>query len=99
MKKIRGNKPINVIVHIYMEMPQGNSLCSYLYLKQAKMSFFFLLFFFLQQTQRIGGGNRSFPVGRVSTSGRGDVEEKVGRMVNTVQKMCAHVSKCKKQYC
>jgi hypothetical protein len=28
-----------VIVHIYMEMSQGNFLCSYLYLKQAKMSF------------------------------------------------------------
>jgi hypothetical protein len=41
MKKNRGDEPIGVIIHIYMEISQGNSLCSYLYLKQAKMSFFF----------------------------------------------------------
>jgi hypothetical protein len=40
MKKIRGDKPIGVIIHIYIEIPQGNSLCSYLYLKQAKVSCF-----------------------------------------------------------
>jgi hypothetical protein len=33
------DEPIEVIIHIYMEISQGNSLCSYLYLKQAKMSF------------------------------------------------------------
>jgi hypothetical protein len=45
MKKIRGDKPSGVIVDIYMEISQGNSLCSYLYLKQAKMSCFsFYLF-------------------------------------------------------
>jgi hypothetical protein len=45
MKKIRGNKPIGVIIYTYMEIPQGNSLCSYLYLKQTKMSCFsFYLF-------------------------------------------------------
>jgi hypothetical protein len=41
-----------------LEMSQGNSLCTYLYLKQAKMSFFF---FFLLQNRRMGGEqNRSF---------------------------------------
>jgi hypothetical protein len=40
MKKIRGYKPIRVIRHISIEISQGKSLCSYLYLKQAKMSFF-----------------------------------------------------------
>jgi hypothetical protein len=30
---------IRVIIHIFMEISQGNSLCSYLYFKQAKMSF------------------------------------------------------------
>jgi hypothetical protein len=53
MRKIRGDKLIGVIIHIYMETLQGNSLCSYLYLKQAKLSFFFL------QNQRTGGWNRS----------------------------------------
>jgi hypothetical protein len=40
-KKNRGDKPIPAIIYTYMEMPQGNPLCSYL--KQAKTSFFFLL--------------------------------------------------------
>jgi hypothetical protein len=47
MKKIRGDKPTGVIIHTYMEISQGNSLCSYLNLKQAKMSCFtFSLFSF-----------------------------------------------------
>jgi hypothetical protein len=41
MKKIIGDKPIGVLIHIYREISQGNSLCSYLYLKQAKSSFLF----------------------------------------------------------
>jgi chloramphenicol O-acetyltransferase len=40
MKKNRGEEPIGSIIHIYIEISQGDSLCSYLYLKQAKMSFF-----------------------------------------------------------
>jgi hypothetical protein len=48
MKKIRGDKPNRVTIHLYMEITQGNSLCSYLYLKQAKMSCFsFYLFSFI----------------------------------------------------
>jgi hypothetical protein len=43
-----------VIVHTYMELSQGNSLCSYLYLRQAKMSSFFL-FFFLYKTEEQEG--------------------------------------------
>jgi hypothetical protein len=47
MKKIRGDKPIGFIIHIYMEISQGNSLCRYIYLKQVKMSCFsFNLFSF-----------------------------------------------------
>jgi hypothetical protein len=38
-KKVRGDEPVWVIIHIYMEMSQGNSLCSYF--KQTKISFFF----------------------------------------------------------
>jgi hypothetical protein len=45
MKKMRGDKP-------YMEILQGNSLCSYLYLKRGKMSSFC---FFLPQNQRLKG--------------------------------------------
>jgi hypothetical protein len=57
MKKIRGNKPIGVIIHIYKEIPQGNSLCNYLYLKQAKMScfsFYLFSFFFYKTVEQEG---------------------------------------------
>jgi hypothetical protein len=40
-------------IYIYMEMLQGNFLCSYL--KQAKMSFFFLSFFFYKIGDQEGG--------------------------------------------
>jgi hypothetical protein len=52
MKKNKGDEPIRVMIHVYTEMSQGNSL--YSYLKQTKMSFFFPL-----QTQRTGEQNRS----------------------------------------
>jgi hypothetical protein len=54
MKKIKGDEPMGVITDLYMEISQGNSLCSFIYLKQAKMSCFsFLSFlFFLLQSQR-----------------------------------------------
>jgi hypothetical protein len=60
MKKNRGDEPIGVVIHIYMEISQGNSLCNYLYLEQTKMSFFL-------QNQRAEGG-KGF-----GTSGRGEV--------------------------
>jgi hypothetical protein len=44
-------------MHIYMEISQGNSLCSYHYLKQAKISCFsFYLFFFAYKIGEQEGG-------------------------------------------
>jgi hypothetical protein len=40
MKKITADEPAGFIIHVDMEISQGNSLCSYLYLKQARTSFF-----------------------------------------------------------
>jgi hypothetical protein len=39
MKKIRGD-PFGVIIYTDMAISQGNSLCSYLYLKKDKMPCF-----------------------------------------------------------
>jgi hypothetical protein len=39
-------EPIGVIIHIYMEISQGKSLCIYLYFKQQKNTISFFLFFF-----------------------------------------------------
>jgi hypothetical protein len=47
MKKNKREESIAVIINIYMEISQRNSLCSYHYLKQGKMSLFFFFFFFL----------------------------------------------------
>jgi hypothetical protein len=45
VKRTRGNEPVGVIINIYMEISQGNSPCNFLYLKQAKMSFFSFFFY------------------------------------------------------
>jgi hypothetical protein len=63
-----------------MEISQGNNLCSYLYLKLAKMSlfFFFPYFFFLLQNWRTG--ERRGPASRggwaLITMGEGRWREK-----------------------
>jgi hypothetical protein len=75
-----------------METTQGNSLCSYLYLKLAKMPCFsFLSFmFFLLQNLRTGGWNWFW--GRAGTSGRleGRGGRERGRRMNMV-KYCLHM--------
>jgi hypothetical protein len=40
-------EPNRAVIHIYVEVSQGNFLCSYL--KQAKLSFFFLFYKFREQ--------------------------------------------------
>jgi hypothetical protein len=81
MKKNRGDKPIEVIIHIYMELSQGNSLCSYFYLKQAKN---IISSFFFSSTE---SENRRTDE-RVVINERGKVKGKGGRRVNTVQNTC-----------
>jgi hypothetical protein len=67
--KNRGDESIRVIIHIYMEMSQGNSLCSYL--KQTKMSFFFIYKIIEQEGGTGPGlGVRVVPVGG---EGRGEM--------------------------
>jgi hypothetical protein len=73
VKRTRGDKPIGVVIYICMETTQGNSLCSSLYLKLAKMSCFsFYLFFFYKIREQEGGtGSVCVLGGRVGTSGKG----------------------------
>jgi hypothetical protein len=51
MKENSRDEPIGIILHIYMEISLGNSLCSYLYLKLAKMSFFSFFFFYSTKSE------------------------------------------------
>jgi hypothetical protein len=81
-----------------MEMPQGNSLCSYVYLKQARIScfsFYFLSFFFYKIGQQ---ESRTGPAQGVGLALVGRSREKDRRM-NMVQKMCTHLCKCKNDTC
>jgi hypothetical protein len=69
MEKNRGDEPVWVIIHIYMEISQGNSRCSYL--KQIKMPFSFS--FTKSKNRRakqvLSGG--LVPVGREKSWGKG----------------------------
>jgi hypothetical protein len=68
MKKNREEDPIGVIIQMYMQLSQGNSLWGNLYLKQAKMQF---SFFFILQNWITGGQDRFGEVGGTSRRGRG----------------------------
>jgi hypothetical protein len=89
MKKIRRDKPSGVIIHIFREISQENSLGSYLYLKQEK-NVDFLFIFFLLHDRRAGTGLGWW-------EGRGC--RKGDRRVNTVQKLYIHVCRCKNDTC
>jgi hypothetical protein len=91
MKKTSGEEPVRVIIHIYMEMSQGNSLRSYL--KQTKMSFFFS---FTKSENRCRTGPAvAGREGWIGARGRGKVIGKVYKMVNMVQILCTHICNCK----
>jgi hypothetical protein len=69
-EKYKGNEPKQATIHVYMEVPHGNSLCSYL--KQAKMSFLFLFFCKIGEQEGETGSARE----GVDTSGRREEVEK-----------------------
>jgi hypothetical protein len=81
MKKIRGHEPIGVIIHIYMEIPQGNSLYNYLYLQQSKISTFFS---FPSTKSENRKAEQFLSREGVGTSGRGELLGKECRTVNIV---------------
>jgi hypothetical protein len=72
-----------------METTQGNTLCSYLYLKLVKMPCFpyYLLYFFLLQNWRPRGKNRFCP----------KREEWVVQIINTDVIKCKHDKKKKER--
>jgi hypothetical protein len=68
MKYIEGDKKIGIITHMYMELSQENSLCSYHHLEKTKHVMFSLLCLlsFILQNQRTGVYIRSCPEGRLA---------------------------------
>jgi cephalosporin-C deacetylase-like acetyl esterase len=87
---IRGDKPIVSITHVYTEIPQGNSLNSYLYLKRIKMSCFSFCLFSSAKSKNVRA-EQVLPRGHswqpcvVRGAGKGD------RRMNTVQKKFVHM--------
>jgi hypothetical protein len=72
LKRTRRDEPIGALIHICMETTQENSLCSYLYLKLAKMSCFpfYLLCFFLYKIREQEGGTGSAWWGEREVAGK-----------------------------
>jgi hypothetical protein len=77
MKKIRGDESMGVIMHTYMEISQGNSLC----LPQATVSCFSFYLFSYKIGEQEG---RTSPAqwGLLAPVGRGKILRKEGRRVN-----------------
>jgi hypothetical protein len=101
MKKNRGDEQIRVIIHIYMNISQGNSLVA-TFISNKQKVIFFLFFLLSSSTKSREKENRMvFPgrVGRIGNNTRRKVAGKGGRRENTVQKMCTHVYKCKNDTC
>jgi hypothetical protein len=75
MKKIRGDKLIGVIIHTYMEISQGNSLCNYLYLKLECHFFCFIFshFFSYKIREQVCRTSPAWEGGEAGTSGRREV--------------------------
>jgi hypothetical protein len=103
MKKPGRSKSTGDVMHIYLGTAQGNSLCSYLYLKLAKMSCFSFvcvsLFFYKIREQE--GGTDSNVGGRESgcTSERGEVAGERDRRMNMVSTRYTYVCKCTNDTC
>jgi hypothetical protein len=85
MKKIRKDKPSRVIIHTYMEISQGNSPCSYLYLKLKCFVFHFLFSLFSLTKLENRRAEQVLLRERAGTHGRGEVLWKRGKRVNMLQ--------------
>jgi hypothetical protein len=98
VKRSGRDKPIGVVIHMYMETTQRISLYSYLYLKLAKMPCFsnYVLRFFFYKIREQGSRRGSPQDGGVGHLGKGENGGERDRRVNKVQIMYTHECKCKK---
>jgi hypothetical protein len=72
VKRTGRDEPIGFVIHICMERAQGISLCSYLCLKLAKMSFFSMFYIF--SSTKLDSRREEQVLPRVvGTNGRGEV--------------------------
>jgi hypothetical protein len=97
MKKIKGDEPILVIIHIKMEISQETPCVATLF-KQAKIPVFLFILCLFSSTRSENRSCRVWGEGLRQWKGGGGRERRGGR-VNMVQKMCTHVSQCKYDTC
>jgi hypothetical protein len=90
MKKIR-DKSVGVTIHLYMEISQGNFLCSYLYQNKQKCHVFLFIFSPSSTKLKNQRAKQMLPSGRAGTSGRREIMGKGEKGVNIVQKMCTRI--------
>jgi hypothetical protein len=88
MKKIRGDKSIGVITHSYMEVSQGNSLYSHLYLK-LKCHVFCFTFSLFSPTKLEEGRTNPVQRGGLAPVGAGRCWKKVVEEIQC-NKICTH---------
>jgi hypothetical protein len=90
------HEPVGAVIHIFMETTQGISLCSYFYLKLAKMPCFsnYVFSSIKSEMRRAEQVLSGVGVGRPDTGGREEMKGK-GRRVTMVQIMYTHVCKYK----
>jgi hypothetical protein len=75
----RVGRSVGAVKHICMEITQGNSLCSYLYLKLARapcISFYLLCFFFYKIEEQEDRTGTAWGDKKIGTSGKCEETEK-----------------------
>jgi hypothetical protein len=82
VKRTRGDEPIGVAIYICLETTQGNSLCSYLYLKLAKVFMFLFLSYVFSSTKLENGRvpRKVCVCGGLALEGEGSGGERSRRM-------------------
>jgi hypothetical protein len=84
------DEPNRPVIHMYMEMSQRNSLCSYLNTQKCHLFFYYKIGAQEGKTGPVGSGGELVPVGGEKRWGN-------GMGMNMVQILCTHVCKWKSE--
>jgi hypothetical protein len=94
VKRTGRDEPFGVVIHICMEITQGITLCSYLYLKLSKCHVSPFIFYVFSSTK-----SKNRRVEKVLPGWEGGGGGETCRRINVVQIQCTHVCKCKTDTC
>jgi hypothetical protein len=94
-----GGESTGAVIYICIGTTQGNSLCSYLYLKQAKHCISCLVIYVFSSIKLEKRRAEWFWGERGWHQWNGGDDRERGRRINMVQTMYTHVCKCKNYTC